>query len=75
MTKELYTDLYLLITNDLDTWKSRKESAVRTLINFSDCQEDIGFQDGMKELLKTEKKIIELNKLLTDFEAQVEEPD
>ncbi|EXG87805.1 hypothetical protein K413DRAFT_4706 [Clostridium sp. ASBs410] len=74
MTKDLYVDIYNLITDDIEAEKDRKEDLIKIIIDLSECQTDISFQTALKKLKKTEAKILRLEILLENFTNEIQEP-
>lgn len=74
MTKDLYVDIYNLITDDIEAEKDRKEDLIKIIIDLSECQTDISFQTALKNLKKSEAKILRLEILLENFTNEIQEP-
>lgn len=56
MTKDLYADIYNLITDDIEAEKGRKEDLIKIIIDLSECQTDISFQTALKNLKKQKQR-------------------
>ena len=74
MTKNLYVDIYNLITNNIETKKNRKEDLVKVIIDLSECQKDVAFQTALNNLKKVESELSQLEILMENFTNEIQEP-
>ncbi len=74
MTKELYVDIYNLITDSISEKEEQRDKALDVMVlNRGNRGADV-FKDNAEQAIECHRKMQELNRLLDRFDNEIDEP-